>query len=144
MARAAVTKVTIRKEGGFTKESVQGAYDKIGEVIDRASAEELKNDFAAAGQVLKSAELAAAPYDPHRKRESPHLIEGIFLAKNTQPGKAYVLVGVKFGRTPQGYWLEYGTSGMRAHPWWRKAMLAVRPQMAQIIAAGMKRTIAGG
>ncbi len=143
MARSAVTKVTIRKEGGFTKESIQTAYDIIGDVIDRPSAEALKGDFITAGEILKGALLAGAAYDPNRRRKTPHLRQGIFLAKNTQPGKPYVLVGVAFPRTPQGYWLEYGTSKMQAHPWFKRIMLAVRSQMAQIIADGVKRTVTG-
>lgn len=146
MARAAVTKVTIRKEGGFTKESVKEAYDKIGNVIDRASAEELKTGpFTEAGQVLKDALLEAAPRGKGEQRKGdtiPRLVTGIFLAKLTKATKAYVLVGVKFSRTPQGYWLEYGTSKMPAHPWFRRTMLRVRPQMGQIIADGLKRIIA--
>lgn len=143
MARIAVSKVVIRKEGGFTRESIQEAYDTIGQYIDRASAEALEQDFETAGLLFKNQLLADAPFDEADKRVNHvHLRDAIFFSPG-RPTRPWVYVGVNFGKAPQGYWLEYGTSKMDAHPWFKAALLAVREQMAQIIADGIKATISG-
>jgi len=134
--RIAINKAGLRKYSNLDVAGYNELIGNLNNVLDKTSAENLKGVFMDAGRVLqRNAEANAAPH-----RKSSRLEANIFVAPGKED-KANILVGVKFKKAPEGFWLEYGTSREPAQPWWRPAVTASKPEMARIITDGMKKTI---
>ncbi len=142
MARSVVTAGRLSKIEG-----VQEMLDKIATIMDRTTAENLKDTFLEAGAVVQQLVIAGAPYDDkHRVRmlkngtEWPHLRDAVFLTKG-RSNVPNVIVGISHRRAPQGIWVEYGTEHSQAEPFFRPAVNSSRPMVASILIDGLNEII---
>jgi len=70
------------------------------------------------------------------------LRDSIFAARGPDD-KRGVIVGVNLKKAPYGRYIERGTSRMPAHPYFRPAVTAVSPTIANMISGDMKKLIEG-
>ncbi len=139
MARSVVTSGRLSKIEG-----VQEMLDKLSSLLDRTTAEQLKNTvFMDAGAALQHEIKVRAPKgwkEMHRK--FPHLRDSVFLAKG-RSNAPNVIVGVSHKVAPQGIWVEYGTEHSPAYPFFRPAIAASRDHVAYILITGIDAVIQG-
>lgn len=143
MPRSAVTLPSLKKSGiaGIPELRAQ-----LAQVIDKASAEGLKDVFFEAGMVLyerlHSDISTHSPSKGNKAFPAGALLRGLFITRG-KPGKPNVMVGIsgRDGANYLGIWLEHGTYKQSPQPFFRPAVLAARPEMAQIIATGIKDAV---
>ena len=143
MAKSGVTLPGLKKSG-IT--GIKEMRDTVGKLLDKTSANALKGVFLDAAQVLRDRLYATVPGPSVGNKAFPAgtLGAGIFMSPG-KDRKANVLVGIgnKGGANHLGLWLEYGTSKMSPRPFFRPAVQASKPQMAQIVAEGIRDAIDG-
>jgi len=102
---------------------------------------ELKDALIKPAYVIRDEAKDLCPYNPKRK-EGIHLRDAIFATKGPDDKKG-VIVGVNLKKAPHGILVEKGTSRMQAHPYFRPAVTATRPLVANMISGDMKKLIEG-
>jgi len=138
MARSVVT------TGRITKiEGVQEMLDKIAGILDKTTAEQLKDAvFMDAGAAVQHEIKVRAPYQSwqNKDRKFPHLRDSVFLVKG-RAAAPNVIVGISHKTAPQGLWVEYGTVHAPAYPFFRPAVNAVRDHAMYILITGIDKVI---
>jgi len=160
MARSAISKVQLRKSGGFTVQGYNELIDNLNTVIDRTTAEKLKSGFLAGAMIVRDAAKANAP-DNKKRKTGYHLKEAVFAA----PGKktaSDTLVGVSRSRrktgspsAPHGILVHEGTQDRKtksganrgrvvANPFFKRAVEQTKGKVAAKIVDTMKVAVFGG
>lgn len=140
MPRSAVTVPSLKKSGIY---GIVEARATVGDIITKVNGEEfIQRGCFPAGQVLldrlRSDYARHSPSKGNKKFSAGTLIRGLFMVRG-KTGKSNVIVGVsgKGGANYIALWLEHGTYKQAPTPIFRPAVLAVRPQMAQIVATSL-------
>lgn len=133
---SAITKPQLRKAGDLTITGLDAILDNLNSILTKTRAENLKGIFMEAGVVLRDRAKANVPV------RTGSLKKRIFAA----PGKSDkpdILVGV--AKPDKGYpyemAVEYGTSRMSAHPFFRPAITESRDEVGKIIITGVWHVI---
>jgi HK97 gp10 family phage protein len=135
-------------------EGLPELQDKLADLIDRATAKEVKKIWMQAALELRdearnNAPVAKEPIKHYEKGETPRLImpgalkSAIFAAYGAQ-GKQDVLVGVNYKIAPHAHWLEFGNSRIPPQPYMRPAITATRSTIVAIIADGYRKLLIEG
>ena len=98
--------------------------------------EQLKDVLLVPAQVIRDEAKDLVPVRTGNLRDS------IYAAKGPSD-KRGVIVGVDGRKAPYGRFVERGTSRMPAQPYFRPAMAATRPLVANLIADGLKPLLEG-
>ena len=141
MAKSAVT-LPVLKRSGIA--GIKEMRNTVGHIIDRTGAQGLKEVFMKAGEIFYQALKQNAPRPSKGNKRFPAgaVSRNIFITSGT-PTKPNVLVGVskREGAARVALWYEFGTVKQRPRPFFRWSLAFTRPQMAQIIAEGIRDTM---
>ena len=133
---SAITKPQLRKAGDLTISGLNEILDNLNSILTKTRSENLKGIFMEAGVVVRDRAQANAPV------RTGNLKKRIFAAPG-KPDKPDILVGVV--KADKGYpyemAVEYGTSKMSAHPFFRPAITESRDEVGKIIITGVRQTI---
>jgi HK97 gp10 family phage protein len=97
---------------------------KVGVTADRKAAQELRT-------LLKE----TAPYDGanrNPKRRYGHLREQIKVSKKRAEKQGHIIYWVTIGHAFWGFFQEFGTAKMAAHPWMRVAFDVSKERLARV------------
>jgi len=135
---SAITKPQLRKAGDLTISGLNEILDNLNSVLTKTRSENLKGIFMEAGIVVRDRAKFNVPV------RTGKLKNRIFAAPG-KPDKPDILVGV--AKPEEGYpyemAVEYGTSKMSAHPFWRPAITESRDEVGKIIITGVWHVIEG-
>lgn len=136
MPTSGITKPQLRKAGDLTIGGLDGILDNLNSILTKTRSEQLKGIFMEAGAVVRDRAKANVPV------RTGKLKNRIFAAPG-KPDKSDILVGV--AKPEEGYpyemAVEYGTSKMSAHPFFRPAITESRDEVGKIIITGVRQTI---
>ncbi len=143
MPRQGVTLPSLKKTGVA---GIKEMRDTIGHVLEKTELIALKDVFYSAGLVLfhkLGSEIDQhSPSEGNKQFPPGTLKRGLFITAG-KVGKPNVLVGIsgRDGANYLGIWLEHGTIHQPARPFFRPSVMSTRPEMADIIAHGIKNAI---
>lgn len=149
MARNVVTRAQLRKSEHFEVLGLDAAYDKLDAILNRVSAEGLKEHFLGAAQFLRDRIRDSAPIRMTRlgRKPAPGQLRRAIFAARGRSDKPDALVGVNrkirggVPVAPHGRLLEYGTSKMSARPFFRPAVNTYRSAVSRMVADAIAKTI---
>jgi HK97 gp10 family phage protein len=157
MARAAVGKVALRKQGAFTVDGYNESIDKVNRILDGMQSDNLKGTFLKGAMLIRDKAKQNAPYGKDRK-SGFHLKDAIFAAPGATD-KSDALVGVSRSRrktghpaAPHGLLVHEGTKErqtkkganrgkVNANPFFKRALAETKDQVGQIIITGLKNVM---
>jgi HK97 gp10 family phage protein len=119
-------------------------FNQLNDLGDAVEEDDVYKVLMHGAFVLRDEAKDLAPYDPKRKKGT-HLRDAIFATEgdpSKDPRGPNVIAGVNKKLAPHAGLVERGTSKMPARPYWRPAVNATRPAIAEILAGGIRDIIA--
>lgn len=127
-------------------------YEKLNALGEDLEGDEVNELLLKCANVAKDEVRSMAPYavregNREAKRRGErwlHIRDAVYASLGDQSKDKRgpsAIVGMRGKNAPQAYWIEKGTSRMPAQPFFRPAIAAVRPQIASMLADGLKSII---
>ena len=120
--------------------------DKLSDILEAIDSDDVYELLMDGAKTLRDEAKDLAPFGATRKR-GVHLRDAIFAAEGDPSKDARgpnVIAGVNRRAdrgAPHAHLVERGTARMPARPFWRPAIAATRPAIANIYSAGLRRII---
>jgi hypothetical protein len=125
--------------------------DKLSELMDRSTAQEVKKIWMQAGLELRDAAREYAPIAEHEityykagqaaRTIQPGALRAAIFAAYGEDEKQNILVGANYNIAPHCHWIEYGNTRIAAQPYMRPAITLMRDRMVSIIADGYRKLL---